>query len=173
VELNGVTLVSLPEAAQAGRLGEMRNRLIERSQYDHLVVADDDLVFNPDFYQGLRQYGEHYDVLCVRFLNVDGTRFWDWATIGGPRGHTLLGYDEVDPFVYVTGGLCIMKAHVAARVRWGEHQGFYQFEDVDFSRRLHAAGISIQFNRHSSVVHDDARYTQVGMVMARREEPAI
>jgi len=162
--MQGVITVPMPEAARAGRLGEMRNRLMEHSRYDHLVMADDDLLFQPDFYQGLRQYGDNYEVLCVRFLNLDGTRFWDWATIGGPRGHRLLEYNETDPNVYVTGGLCVMKAAVAARVRWDEKLGFYQAEDVDFSRRLHEAGISIKFNPFSTVVHTDARYTQMGSV---------
>jgi glycosyltransferase involved in cell wall biosynthesis/2-polyprenyl-3-methyl-5-hydroxy-6-metoxy-1,4-benzoquinol methylase/tetratricopeptide (TPR) repeat protein/GT2 family glycosyltransferase len=163
--LDGVTVVSLPEAATGGRLGEMRNRLIERSRFDRLIVADDDLLFQAGFYQGLLQFGENYEVQCVRFLNADGTRYWDWATASGPRGHNLLDYDQTDPHVYVTGGLCIMKASVAKRVKWDDHRGFYQGEDSDFSRRLHEAGISIKFNRHCTVVHSDTRLTQLGTII--------
>ena len=159
--LDQVTLVSLPEAARAGQLGVMRNRLVERAKYDHVIVADDDLLFQPDFYRGLLEFGEDYDVQCVPFLNPDGTRYWDWATSGGPRGHALLPYDQTDPHVYVTGGLCIMKKAVADRVKWDEQLGFYQAEDSEFSSRLHQAGIHIRFNPHSTVVHDDPHHTQV------------
>ena len=162
-----VRIVPAVDAARNGRLGEMRNRLVEQAKYDHLVVADDDLLFHEDFYTGLKAYGEDWDVLCVRFLNPDGTRFWDWATLGGPKGHKLLDYDETDPFVYVTGGLCLLKAPVAERVQWDEGRGFYQGEDVDFSARLRHAGITPRFNKLSTVTHDDDRYTQRGDVIIR------
>ena len=65
--------------------------------------------------------------------------------------------------------MCVMKAAVAGRVQWDEARGFYKGEDLDFSARLHEAGISIQFNRHSTVVHTDVRYTQVGRVVMTPE----
>ncbi len=162
-----IRIVPAVDAARNGRLGEMRNRLTEQAKYDHLVVADDDLLFHPDFYSGLQSYGEDWEVLCVRFLNPDGTRFWDWATHGGPRGHSLLGYDETDAEIYVTGGLCVLKAKVAERVQWDDGRGFYQGEDVDFSARLRLAGITPCFNKLSTVTHDDDRYTQRENVVVR------
>ena len=164
-----VRIVPLPDAAAAGRLGEMRNRLIWETWYDHIVVADDDMIFHEDFHDGLRAFGENYDVLCVRILNPDGTRFWDWATCGGPTGHRLLAYNEHDPYVYPTGGLCVMKAAVSERVAWDDSRGFYQGEDVDFARRLREAGIRIKFCRYSTVTHDDPGYTQVDDAVLRRE----
>jgi glycosyltransferase involved in cell wall biosynthesis len=172
----GVVFVPIRAAARAGRLGEMRNRLAERAVYDHLVIADDDLLFHPGFYQGLIAFGEDYEVMCVRVLNPDGTRFWDWATQGGPRGHKLLDYSETDPCCYVTGGLCIMKSDVAARVKWSEQLVFYGGEDLDFSRRLRAEQVVPRFNPRCVVTHDDSRYTQIGDVVLRsghrpRQEP--
>ena len=168
--LPDVTVVPLVEAAAGGRLGEMRNRLVQAARYDHIVVADDDMVFHEDFYEGLRTFGENYDVLCVRMHNPDGTRYWDWATCGGTKGHRLLDYDEQDPYVYPTGGLCILKAAVARRVVWDEARGFYQGEDVDFGRRLREAGVRIRFCRFSTVTHDDPQYTQIDEVVVRRAD---
>lgn len=168
-----VTVVPVVDGARNGRLGEMRNRLTERAQYDHLVVCDDDMLFHDDFAAGIEKYGDDWEVLCVRLLNPDGTRFWDWATHGGPKGHRLLDYGETDSHVYVTGGLCLMKAAVARRVKWDDGRGFYQGEDLDFSGRLHQAGVSIKFNRHCTVTHDDARYTRSGKVIVRREEEPL
>lgn len=165
--VSGVTVVPVVDAARNGRLGEMRNRLTEQARYDHLVVADDDLLFHADFHSGLQQFGDAWDVLCVRFLNPDGTRFWDWATHGGEYGHQLLDYTETDPYVYVTGGLCVLKGHVSDTVKWDEGRGFYQGEDVDFSARLRSAGITPRFNIHSTVTHDDDRYSQHGCVVIR------
>ncbi|HQH26066.1 MAG TPA: glycosyltransferase [Oligoflexia bacterium] len=165
-----VRIVPALDAARNGRLGEMRNRLTEAAQYDHLVVCDDDLIFQQDFYRGLCDFGENYDVLCVRFLNPDGTRYWDWATSGGPRGHYLLDYDLTDPFVYVTGGLCVMKAYVASKVKWDDARGFYQAEDIDFSDRLKQAGFTIKLCTASSVIHDDNSYTQIDIAVVKRPD---
>jgi len=161
------------DAARNGRLGEMRNVLTAAARYDHLVVVDDDFLFHPDFFQGLQRFGDDWDVQAVRILNPDGTRFWDWATHGGPRGHVLLDYDEDDDHVYVTGGLILLKAAVADRVKWDDGRGFYQGEDLDFAARLRAAGHRPRFNRHSTTTHDDGRYTMVlnpvGRQIRRRE----
>lgn len=170
--LGDVHLLPMPEAARAGRLGEMRNALCRQARFDRLVVADDDILFHADFYSGLAAM-EDYDVLSVRALNPDGSRYWDWATIGGPTGHRLMFYDEVDDFVYVSGHLTVLRASVADAVQWDPDRGFYQAEDVDFSRRVLAAGFRIDFCPGSTVTHGDARYTQSGAAMERRPIPRV
>jgi len=167
MEAEGFTFYPLPEAAHNGRLGELRNLLCAKARYNHLVVCDDDMLFQDDFYQGLASFGEDYDVLCVKLLNVDGTRYWSWATFGGPKGHVLLEYNETDPFLYVTGGLCIMKSWVAEKVQWDPVRGMNELEDVDFSRRLQAAGIRINLCLDAAVVHNDWRITQAGKQVFR------
>lgn len=164
-----IVTVSMPEAAATGQLGAMRNALIDRAAHKVLVVADDDLLFHNDFYAGLQEHGPDFDALCSRFLNPDGTRYWDWATFGGLRGHELLAYLEHDDFVYVTGGLCVIRAEVARTVRWDGTRGFYKGEDVDFSRRLRERGFRIKFNPYSTVTHDDPTYTQIGRGILRQE----
>ncbi len=168
----GVGTVLAVDAACNGRLGEMRNALTAAARYDHFVVVDDDFIFHDDFYTGLQRYGDDWEALSVRILNPDGSRFWDWATHGGPRGHVLLDYTDDDDHVYITGGLILLKAEVADRVKWDDGRGFYQGEDLDFSSRLRKAGIRPSFNRHSTTTHDDGRYTMVvtpaGRQMHRR-----
>jgi hypothetical protein len=148
----------------------MRNRLVERTQYDHTIVADDDMLFHADFYEGLRRFGETYDVMCVRLLNPDGTRFWDWAASGGQEGQSLLDYGASSPSLYVTGGLCIMKAWVSRLVRWDDQRGFYQREDVDFSQRLREARLGVRFNPYCTVTHNDTRYSQLCNIVLRLDE---
>jgi glycosyltransferase involved in cell wall biosynthesis len=150
-----------------GRLGHLRNRACESSSGDVLIVADDDLVFHTDFYTGLLEYGDDWDVLSCRILNPDGSRFWDWKAHNG--NDYLLDYDETSPHQSLTGGLTIMKRWVWDKVKWDDQIGFYQMEDVDYSCRLKEAGVRIAFNPHSTVTHDDPRYTQSGKFVLRRE----
>lgn len=157
----GVRKVALTDAARAGRLGKMRNELGRHAEYDHVVVADDDLVFDPGFAEGLKRFGEGYDALAVRIVNPDGSRFWDWATTGGTKGSVLLDYWDADPSAYITGGICVLKTEVLDRVQWDDSRGFYESEDVDFSTRLKAAGFTIRYNVFAAVLHDDDRYSRV------------
>jgi hypothetical protein len=165
-----VRVLHAPELAHTGRLGAMRNLACRAARYDLLVVADDDLRFHADFARGIAQAAESWDVLCVRLLNPDGSRYWDWATFGGPRGHTLLDYEDDDPFVYVTGGLAVMRAAVHDRVPWDDARRINQFEDVEWSQRLRAAGLRIRQCPHATVTHEDARYSQQGTGVAFRQD---
>lgn len=162
-----VRIKEMGDHARHGRLGALRNGLCRSARHRLLVVADDDLLFRPDFYKGIESYQGEYDVMCVRLLNPDGSRYWDWAATGEEIGNYLLDYDALDRRQYVTGGLCIMKASVVKKVRWDEKLPVGQGEDWEFSRRLHAAGVRIVFNANSTVIHDDARNSQVGRVVAR------
>jgi len=157
-----VEVLQAPTLAAEGRLGAMRNLACRAAQYDQLVVSDDDMFFHPELARVLAERDPAVDVLCVRLLNPDGTRYWDWATHGGPLGHRLLEYDETDAHVYVTGGLAIMWARVHDAVPWDDARGFYQGEDLDWSVRLHAAGIRIGLDTRGAVTHRDARYTRQG-----------
>ncbi len=163
----GIRTLDLAPLARAGRLGKMRNALGRLAEFDHLVVSDDDIVFDPGFAEGLRRFGEGYDLLAVRILNADRSRFWDWASTGGFKGPVLLDYWDADPNVYVTGGICVLKTAVLDQVAWDEVRGFYQAEDVDFSARIKAAGFRIRYNPFSVVVHDDDRYSRVGRVVCQ------
>jgi hypothetical protein len=171
--LEGVQIIDAAPHALAGQLGAMRNLACAAAHFDHLIVADDDMRVHPDFTNGLQYLTAHaadLDVLCVRLLNPDGTRYWDWATCGGPRGHVLLSYHETDPFVYVTGGLAIMKAAVFDAVQWDAGRGFYAGEDIDWSAKVRAAGFRIGFCAEATVTHEDPRCTQVGDGIVFRQD---
>ncbi|MBL0938550.1 MAG: hypothetical protein IBJ03_06635 [Gemmatimonadaceae bacterium] len=165
-----VRVLHAPELALAGRLGAMRNLACRSARFDQLVVSDDDMHFHPELAEVLTDRDPAVDVMCVRLLNPDGTRYWDWATHGGPRGHTLLSYDETDDHVYVTGGLAIMWARVHEQVPWDDARGFYQGEDIEWSSRVHAAGFRIGLDVRGRVTHQDARYTQHGTHLIFRQD---
>lgn len=159
--------VWLPDLADAGRLGAMRNAACDLAQYDKLVVIDDDIWFQYDWYQQMVSFGDNWDVLSCRVLNPDGTRFWDWKTYYEGT-NKLLDYDKTSPHISITGGYICMKRYVFDKVRWDDQRGFYQAEDVDFSERLKAAGFRIGINPKASVYHW-ANYTQRGDYVYRTE----
>jgi hypothetical protein len=165
-----VTVLPAAAFARGGHLGALRNLACAHARYDTLVVADDDMHFHSDFAAALEPLRDDADIVCVRLLNPDGTRYWDWATYGGPRGHVLLDYGEPDTHVYVTGGLAIMRATVHDAVRWDSARGFYAGEDLDWSARVRAAGFRIRHCPRATVTHNDTRYTQRGIGVVFRQD---
>lgn len=164
-ECGADVVVPMPVAAKQGRLGAMRNGACTCASGEILTVTDDDMVFHPDWFSGLQEYGWNFDVLSCRVLNPDGSRYWDWKWHrDGLNG--LLDYSETCADVSLTGGLTIMKDYVFRRVQWDDRLGFNQAEDVDFTRKVKKAMFKIAFNPHSTITHNGP-YTQVGSGVAR------
>jgi hypothetical protein len=162
-----------PQSARGGKICTLRNRGVAAAEGDIIVAVDDDFIFPENFYEELSIPGREWDVMVTRIINPDGTRFWDWSTLGGPKGHVLLPYGQGDPHLYLTGGFIIMKSHVAKSVPWPEERGFYEEEDVYFSRDLLSRGYKIAFNMKIVMTHNDRRYTAIkgprGTFVYRRE----
>ncbi len=146
-------------SADLGQLGAMRNYACSKASGHYLIVSDDDILYAPDFLVGIMRLGE-FDVAASHIINPDGSRFWDWATFGGPNGHHLLDYNnQDDSYVYVTGGLMTMRRRVFEAVQWSDRLGFYENEDIDFAVRLHQAGLCIVYNPLSTAIHMDETYS--------------
>ncbi|MDD2944147.1 MAG: glycosyltransferase, partial [bacterium] len=96
-----LTYIPMKDAADNGRLGDMRNAMCRQARFDHLIVADDDMIFHEDFYPGLLKFGEDYDLLSPRILNCDGSRYWDWA-IQSEIEQRLISYQESSHQQYIT-----------------------------------------------------------------------
>lgn len=145
---------------KTGRLGLLRNRGCRQAQGSIFIVLDDDMILHDDFAAGIERLGDNWEVMSVRILNPDYTRFWDWK--GYEKGlNWLMDYGDNDPRVSLTGGFCILRREVFDVVQWDETRGFYQEEDVDFTQRLKQAGYFPVMNPYATVTHD-APYTQRG-----------
>lgn len=165
--------VPMQQVAAEGRTSTLRNTAAERSRFDRLVFMDDDIILADGWAQRVEDFPHAWDLLQTRLLNLDGTRYWDSATIGGPRGHSLLDYGETEPNRYFTGGLIVTRAKVWTATPWDETLGFRQSEDVAFSRAVLGKGFRTQFCWDAIAVHNDLRYTQIGRrVFMRRPESA-
>jgi hypothetical protein len=166
-----IVYVPCREAAVGGYLGRMRNLAVGKAKFNHVVHLDDDFLLAPDWYRALRAHREPFDILTSQIRLPDGGRYWDHATIGGPRGHAILAEGEDDEFVYMTGGgAWVMRSDLAKSVEWDESRAFYQGEDVDFSRRCQRLGARISHHHEMIAFHDDATYTNVGRRVLRRAE---
>lgn len=164
---NGVTYIPMVTAAREGRTNLMRNAAASTSRFDRIVFLDDDIFLTSRWLSGVERYADA-DLLSTRILSLDGTRTWDWATSGGPGGLLLLNYDEIDPFMYLPGGLLIVQAFVWELIRWDERIGYGEGEDVVFSRAAFRAGFRSRRCKESVAIHNDHSRTQIGRKVVRR-----
>jgi GT2 family glycosyltransferase len=167
----GIVFLPAADAANCGRLGEMRNLAVARARFEHVVMLDDDIILAPDWYRAFTAYDRPFDILTSQIRLPDGGRYYDHATTGGPKGQAFLAEGEDDDYVYMTGGGgWVMKDYVAKSVAWDPARAFYQGEDVDFSRRCQARGFKISHNHSMVVYHADPTYTSIGKSLRRRKD---
>jgi GT2 family glycosyltransferase len=161
------------QAAAEGKVSFLRNRAAAAARFTRLVFCDDDTLFGKNWYRCLVPDLGRADLITTRIINPDGTRFWDWASFGGPGGHQLLEYDDTSPYLYLTGGMLVVKTDVWRRTLWNEHLRHGDAEDVDFSFRAVNNGSRLHLCRNAYVIHDDWKYTQVGRQVIVRSEDAV
>ncbi len=170
--------IPMEDAAREGRLGAMRNALAKAARYNKFVSLDDDFLLHPKWAEAVEEVQGDFDIATGIILNPDLSRYCDWVNI--IENYTFLrAYHETfDKCQYVTGGYGIYKDFIFQEHCWNEELGFYQGEDVSFSRRLFEAGYQLKFIPKAIVMHDDERYRQKGYGVIRlksaeeREDPA-
>ncbi len=163
----GIRTFPLEQAADEGRLGAMRNVLARSARFNKFVCLDDDFLLHPGWAQAVMEVQDDFDIATGIILNPDLSRYCDWVNI--IENYTFLrAYDETfDKCQYVTGGYGIYKDFIFQNHSWNEDLGFYQGEDVSFSRRLFDAGHQLKFIPKAVVMHDDERYRQKGYGVIR------
>lgn len=156
------TVLPNRRAAQTGFLGSLRNQAISAAKYETVVVLNDDVSLAPDFGTALALQTQSWDVLSGQIRNPDGTRFWDWATYGGPRGHCLLPYSQVDPYVYLQSSVYVIRRSVALKTNWEtESYRGAPLDEVEYSRSLRASGFELRCCTALLAFHHDPGFTQI------------
>jgi hypothetical protein len=159
--------IPMDKAAAEGRLGAMRNALAMSAKFNKFVSLDDDFLLHPQWADAVEEVQGDFDIATGIILNPDLSRYCDWVNI--IENYTFLrAYHETfDRCQYVTGGYGIYKDFIFEEHSWNEELGFYQGEDVSFSRRLFDAGFQLKFIPQAIVMHDDERYRQKGYGVIR------
>lgn len=164
---HGIRRFPMEQAAASGRLGAMRNVLATEARFNKFVSLDDDFLLHPGWAQAVEEMRDEFDVATGIILNPDLSRYCDWVNI--IENYTFLrAYHETfDKCQYVTGGYGIYKDVIFVEHSWNDDLGFYQGEDVSFSKRLFDAGYQLKFIPKAIVMHDDERYRQKGYGVIR------
>lgn len=141
------------EKEDLGWTTKKKNLICEAAQYENMLIMHDRISLHMDWFKGMKRYGNDFDVLSCKVL-YNGQRSYDWLTTAYPyediRSTWYLGgylnYSDTDKWVYVDGGMIILKRSVWKQVKWDENLFWGQREDVKLSHDFIKAGFKIEFN---------------------------
>ena len=130
-----------------------KNLIAKEAKYENICIIHDRIVFNKNWFKGMKKYGNSFDVLC-NAQTLEGNRTGDWLTYGSnklnfPYGISELRYDDWDKYVYMGGQLSILKKSVWEACPWNETL-YWGEEDVELSFRFRDRGYLIRFNEFST-----------------------
>ncbi len=138
-----------------GWITKKKNLIAKQAKYENLCFVHDRIVFDQDWFKGMKKYGNSFEVLCNKqTLRGIGVRTGDWLTFGygtldSPFGISQLNYNDWDNFVYMGGQLSILKKSIWEKCPWNETR-YWGEEDVELSFRFRDCGFLIRFNEYSS-----------------------
>lgn len=138
-----------------GWITKKKNLIAKNAEYENVCIIHDRIVFDKDWFPGMKKYGNCFDVLCnSQTLKGVGMRTGDWLTYGSntlnsPYGISQLNYSDWDEYVYMGGQLSIFKKSVWEKCHWNETL-YWGEEDVELSFRFRDSGFLIRFNPYST-----------------------
>ena len=126
-----------------------KNRIIEAARHNNLCILHDRFVLPDGWFTRFQEYGNHFDLLCLRTVDRAGNRFpVDWMTFSYPVTLTAvlnppLAYDEWSPDAIMQGGVIVAKKHLIDRYRLDARLHWQELEDMQFSKQAYLDGALI------------------------------
>jgi hypothetical protein len=145
----------IPFAPKIAWITKKKNLICEKARYENLVIIHDRYIFDENWYEGMKKYGNYFEVLSCITFNTRGERTDDWITFGMNKDPLLIGnlgyldYRDWDRNGYLQGGLYVMKKWVWENFHWDESLIWGQAEDIKLSRQWYKSGIVARFNQFS------------------------
>ncbi len=161
-----------------GWITRQKNLITQLAKYENIVYQHDYIYYDPDWYEGFKQFGDNFDVCMNKIKNQDGVRFRDWVIFpwhhcypmhfdicqrakslwemaGIENNETMLPYDE-NRFVklqYISGSYWIAKKKVMKEFLLDESLFWSQGEDCVWSMNV-LKKYNFSMNANSTVHFD-------------------
>lgn len=136
--------VNIPfdESSKQMWITKKKNIITNNAKYDNIVYLHDYVIFDRDWYNGYKLFGDNFDICMNVILNNDGSRFRDWCIWEpsriGNSGPGLMPYDITDlsKFMYISGSYWVAKKQVMLDFPLDESLIWGQGEDVLWSKQV-------------------------------------
>lgn len=156
---NDLKYIPFKERDDRGWITRKKNIIAENAKYTNLCIFHDRIVFDKNWFLGIKKYGNVFEVLTCPQLLHNKVRAGDWVTANknfSNPGHRFtieqLDYRDWDKFVYIGGQLIIMKKYVWKEVFWNENLYWREGEDIEYSHRLTEKGFIPRLNTFAKCI---------------------
>lgn len=157
-----------------GWITRQKNLITQHAKYENIVYQHDYIYYNPNWYEGFKQFGDNFDICMNQILNNDGTQFRSWTLYpwhhvgyvnhpsanlwkyaGIENNECMLPYDEnrFKKFQYISGSYWVAKKSIMKKYPLNEGLSWEQGEDLEWSARI-IPNCNYVMNPHS-IVHFD------------------
>ena len=154
-------VIHKPFEENSGPYTLKKNLITKYAKYENIVYTHDYLIFDNNWYEGFKKFGDDWDICMNVVQNQDGTRFRDWCAWNDPvlcydvRGQrhnvVLVPYDyKKTEYLYISGTYWVAKKTVMEENMLNETLGWGQGEDVEWSKRV-LPKYSYKMNTHSII----------------------
>jgi hypothetical protein len=152
-----IVYIEFTQKDDKGWITKKKNLISEKAKYENLCVMHDRIKLHDNWFSGMKKYGNNWEILSIPTFK-DGVRLYDWLTTKYPIENkksffgfgSHLDYSDWDKWLYIDGGVIIMKKYVWAKVPWDETRYWNEAEDLKLSHDQTRYGFVIRLNPHSS-----------------------
>lgn len=134
------------------------NQGLRKSSGDYVLVLNPDTKIPKDFFDVAIQFIKaHPDAGVMGPKLVDpngvsqGSVFAEPSIFGSNQKYTPFG---TQPVFAISGACMFMPRSTLTQVGYLTEEVFMYYEDLDYCRRIHKAGLKVYFNPNISVVHE-------------------
>jgi hypothetical protein len=138
------------EHASRGWITRKKNLIVATSNADNLLIAHDRYETPPAFLEQLFEFGADFSVIVPGQYDDSDEAFPDWVALGSQwtkSACAMLEHGDYSPHGYVNGGVIIAKRQILLDTPWSDLLFWGQYEDVELSRALAAAGVTPRLAR--------------------------
>lgn len=154
--------IHFTEKDDKGWITKKKNLICQAAKYPNIVVIHDRICFHPRWFEGMKRYGNYFDVLTnpvILTLKNGKKVISNWETLkedfkledDRKLFHTngILDFADWDRNVIIPGPLIILKKYVWEKEKWNEDFFWGEAEDIEYSHRQHRRGIMIRLNPYA------------------------
>lgn len=168
--------IPFDESIKSGWITRKKNLIAQNATYENLVIMHDYYMLGPTWYEGLKRFGNDWDIMVHRMFNLEGKRHSDWMVHAdymrmmiekypgtskdlmdvaphenAPIYVCGLPYDVADltKLQYVNGAYFSCKKHVLINTPQNENLVWGNPEDLEWATRLMQNDYKMRFNSYS------------------------
>lgn len=149
-------VIDFDENKKAKWITRKKNLITHQATYQNIVYQHDYIIYDKDWYEGYKKFGDEFDICMNKIKNLDGTRYRDWVLFpyhhayNHPQSKRLWAYTDIrnneamlpynetrfTRWQYISGAYWVAKKSIMKQFPLNEGLVWGQGEDCEWSLRV-------------------------------------